>query len=389
MIMKASDQRLLIVDDTQENLQILGAILKQKGYLINVAMDGQQAVDAAHKINPDLILMDIMMPVMDGFQACQLLKADERTRDIPVIFLTARAETSDIANGFNLGAVDYIVKPFNATELLQRVRTHLNIRALQTSLSRRVDELADALATISSMARENESLLRHELANAMHLIQGYVDLLELEMESEPESRRALVSRLKGGMGALTGLLDALRDLQAIEYGRTPLQKTSLDLRLLLEEEVRSQEVSAGGSIRIAFRSGSQDSRLEADARFLPGVFRNLIKNAIEHVQGLDPKDHHLGVVLGDVDDGLGVVVSNGGAPLSEEQAEHFFDKFNSTKKASGGTGLGTSYAATVVKAHGGKISVQSNETDGTRVRVWLPRRSPDGLGGLYSAVRTK
>lgn len=134
MIDRLKQCRILIVDDTLRNIQVLGTVLKNEGYQINVAQNGMQALKMVEAVLPDLILLDIMMPELDGFGACQKLKESERTRDIPVIFLTAKTETEDIVKGFTLGAVDYVTKPFNSTELLARVHSHLTIRCLQKEL---------------------------------------------------------------------------------------------------------------------------------------------------------------------------------------------------------------------------------------------------------------
>lgn len=127
----AAAGRILIVDDTPANIQTLSAILKEKGYQISVATNGRQALDVVSKVRPDLILLDVMMPEMDGFEACEKLKASMEWHDIPIIFLTAKTETSDIVRGFELGAVDYVGKPFNAHELLARVNTHLSMDRLR------------------------------------------------------------------------------------------------------------------------------------------------------------------------------------------------------------------------------------------------------------------
>ena len=122
--------RILIVDDTPANIQTLTATLKERNYQISVATNGRQALDVVARVRPDLILLDVMMPEMDGFETCRRLKASEQWRQIPVIFLTARTDTADIVKGFELGAVDYVAKPFNAHELLARVNTHLTIDRL-------------------------------------------------------------------------------------------------------------------------------------------------------------------------------------------------------------------------------------------------------------------
>ena len=136
--------RILVVDDTSANLQALAAILKEKGYQISVATNGKQALDVLARVQPDLILLDVMMPEMDGFETCRRLKASDQLRHIPVIFLTGKTDTTDIVRGFELGAVDYVAKPFNAHELLARVNTHLTVDELRRSLAAKNVELARA-----------------------------------------------------------------------------------------------------------------------------------------------------------------------------------------------------------------------------------------------------
>jgi len=142
----APSSRILIVDDTPANIQSLTATLKDRGYQISVAMNGKQALDVLARVQPDLILLDVMMPEMDGFETCRRIKASEKWSQIPIIFLTAKTETTDIVRGFELGAVDYVAKPFNAHELLARVHTHL---------------------TIDRLNRENERLLLNILPAAI------------------------------------------------------------------------------------------------------------------------------------------------------------------------------------------------------------------------------
>jgi len=119
---------LLIVDDEPKNLQVLGTILKKRSHIIAVATNGQQALDMIIKRKPDLILLDVMMPGLSGYETCQKLKEKKETKDIPVIFLTAKYQPEDIVKGFEVGAVDYVTKPFNTAELLARIKTHIELK---------------------------------------------------------------------------------------------------------------------------------------------------------------------------------------------------------------------------------------------------------------------
>jgi serine phosphatase RsbU (regulator of sigma subunit) len=148
--MSGVSAKILVVDDTPSNIQSLAATLKPAGYQVLVATNGQQALDVMAKVRPDLILLDIMMPVMDGFEACAQIKANAEWHDIPIIFLTAKTETADLVKGFELGAVDYVNKPFNAHELLARVHTHLTVDRLRTSVSEKNAALEKAQAQMSA-----------------------------------------------------------------------------------------------------------------------------------------------------------------------------------------------------------------------------------------------
>ena len=127
----ANNPLILIVDDIPKNLQVLSNILNTEGYQIAFASNGKESLVVLETTTPDLILLDIMMPELDGFQVCKALKADERLKDIPIIFITGKAEADDIVTGLNLGAVDYITKPFNATELLSRVKNSSGIEIIK------------------------------------------------------------------------------------------------------------------------------------------------------------------------------------------------------------------------------------------------------------------
>jgi response regulator RpfG family c-di-GMP phosphodiesterase len=144
---------ILVVDDNPSNLHLMSGVLREGGYTVRAVPDGKLALEAVRKRPPDLILLDIKMPDMDGFEVCRRLKADPASRDIPVIFLSALHESKDKLNGFAVGAVDYITKPFVAEEVLVRVRTHLTLRELQLRLERKVGERTRALRTLSAANR--------------------------------------------------------------------------------------------------------------------------------------------------------------------------------------------------------------------------------------------
>ena len=173
----AASSRILIVDDTPANIQTLTATLKEKGYQISVALNGKQALDVLARVQPDLILLDVMMPEMDGFETCERIKASERWSQIPIIFLTAKTETADIVRGFELGAVDYVAKPFNAHELLARVHTHLTIDRLHRENERLLLNILPE--TIAVRLKAGDEQIADRFAEATVLFSDIVDFTPL------------------------------------------------------------------------------------------------------------------------------------------------------------------------------------------------------------------
>ena len=180
--MDDTGKNILVVDDTIENIQVLGTMLRDQGFQVNAAQNGKQALDMVGAVRPDLILLDVMMPEMDGFEACRRLKGDVNTRDIPIIFLTAKVESEDVVQGFEVGAVDYVTKPFNKAELLQRVRTHLELKDAREKAERALVDLQsaqDQLVQSEKLAALGKltSGIAHEINTPMGAVSSSADVL--------------------------------------------------------------------------------------------------------------------------------------------------------------------------------------------------------------------
>jgi PleD family two-component response regulator len=150
-VIKQNAPEILVVDDITANVQVISVMLKTRGYKVVPALGGKQALQIIRDNPPDLILLDINMPEMDGYEVCEQLKADETLKEIPVIFITGLTETADMVKGFSMGAVDYIAKPFQIEEVCARVKTHLRLRRLQVELSNSLTELQKALVDIRTL----------------------------------------------------------------------------------------------------------------------------------------------------------------------------------------------------------------------------------------------
>ncbi|MBT3606302.1 MAG: response regulator, partial [Candidatus Latescibacteria bacterium] len=309
--------RILIVDDTIKNIQVLGTILRGESYLTNVAQDGLKALEIVSLVRPDLILLDIMMPELDGFETCKRLKDNPDTRDIPVVFLTAKTEIDDMVHGFELGAVDYITKPFNPTELLARVRTHLQVYHLQ-------EELRHQLGENARLKREQEAFLRHELKNNLTPIQGYAELLLKTVELEEKPKKWMAS-IFSGTEKIVSLIDALRKLQDLESNTVKLTKTPVHVQDMIQKIIADLDIAFEHQVPINFEHPPLPTMIMADEIFLRGVFQNLIKNGLEHVCKLDETQRKVSVQILEDNQHVCVSVANLGSAIPQARLETFFD----------------------------------------------------------------
>ncbi|MCK9167403.1 MAG: response regulator [Bacteroidales bacterium] len=164
---------LLLVDDNTKNLQLLGSVLHENGYQVALAKDGSTALNSVKKVKPDLILLDVMMPDMDGFEVCRRLKEEEETAHIPVIFVTAKTDVDEIVKGFNSGGVDYITKPFNREELLVRIKTQLDLKASLKTIEKQTQELKEANALKDKVF----SVIAHDLRGALGSVREFANMM--------------------------------------------------------------------------------------------------------------------------------------------------------------------------------------------------------------------
>lgn len=372
---------LLVVDDSPRNIQYLGSVLRDEGYAVSVALNGKQALERAHSLHPNLVLLDVMMPEMDGLEVCRQMKSDPQLTDIPVIFISAKGSPEDVVAGLSAGGVDYIRKPFQAAEVMQRVKTHIQLAELQRELTRKVAEAEAAHQEVLRVSREYASFTRHELSNALGPVLGYSDLLLRKPDLPEETRRTWTAQIKRSAVSMKELLGAIKLLQEIEEGIVRLSLSRHNLVPMVHAEVAAIELMFQGRARFVIQMPAEPIPVQADATLLSGVFRNLLKNAVEHVLNLPPAAHGLLVTVQPGNDRVHVAIHNGGSPIPEARLATFFDKFNSTKRAAGGTGLGTSYARIVIRAHGGDISVESEAEKGTCVSFHLPLL-PSDKGGM-------
>lgn len=222
---KAEQERelLLIVDDNPTNIEVLGTILKHEGYLLGVARNGLQALEMVDQSPPDLILLDIVMPEMDGYETCTRLKSAPETREIPVIFLTARTESEAVVRGFELGAVDYVTKPFNSAELLARVRTQLELRRAFEDLKRAHREMEEMQQQLLEAERlkillETAGGAAHEINQPLQAITLQLEMMAMKM-SKGDSTKRVIEEVLEQAERISSILRKMKDIQ--RYRSTP------------------------------------------------------------------------------------------------------------------------------------------------------------------------
>ena len=366
-------QTVLIVDDNPENLGVLGDIVAGNGYIPGFASNGATALATVKNKHPDLILLDIMMPDMDGFEVCQQLKQDATLADIPIIFLTAKTEKEDVIAGLKLGAVDYVTKPFNPEELLTRVNTHLKLQAAKEELREALVEKEKALATKDKLF----SIIGHDLGNIFNGLQGLAELLvsgketQFNVKTREDSLQILMQEARNGYDLLTNLLNWSRS----QTGRLQTNPTTIFLRYLMVRNVEIQHEKA-------YRKGIDlvtdvDEKLSAfaDVNMLDTVLRNLISNAIKFTQ----ESGTVRIIAEQIEDNLvEISVSDTGVGIKSEDIDKLFQvNIIRTAGTSGekGNGLGLVLCQELVEQCGGTIGVESEVGKGSRFYVRLPTRS--------------
>jgi DNA-binding response OmpR family regulator len=201
---------ILLVDDVPKNLQVLGSMLREKGYKIAAATGGAQALEMALARPPDLILLDVMMPEIDGFKVCEKLKTSIETKDIPIIFLTASTESESVVKGFECGAVDYVTKPFNKGELLARVTTHLKLQRAQKEIVR-LEQKNAALAMAVTAS--------HELNQPLTVLEGNLQLFQAAIARIPlsDKQQKYMEKINTSLEKIQVLLKKFSDADSIHF----------------------------------------------------------------------------------------------------------------------------------------------------------------------------
>jgi adenylate cyclase len=279
--------RILVIEDEPANIQTLSTLLKERGYKINIATNGRQGLEVLERIRPDLILLDIMMPEIDGFETCRRIKASTAWREIPIIFLTAKTDTADIVRGFELGAVDYVAKPFNAHELLARVNTHLTLDYLHRENERLLLNVLPA--SIANKLKQQVGIIADRFDDVSVLFADIVEFTPLSARLSPTELIESLNRVFSGFDELADhhkleKIKTIGDGYMVAGGLIEQNADHLaamaTMALAMHENVRKLNSEFGGlSLRIGLQVGSVIAGVIGIRKFIYDVWGDTVNTA--------------------------------------------------------------------------------------------------------------
>jgi len=360
--------RVLVVDDEPSNVELIVRRLGGNGYETLTASNGHDAIAIATKEQPDLILMDIMMPGLDGWQATRLLKGDPKTANIPVVFVTARDRPEDVAQGFEAGGIMYVNKPVEPVELFARVRNAIYMKRLQDDLRNKNEDLK----RLESSRQELIGMLGHDIRNLANSVVAFLQLARMgELTPDRPEFAQLLGLSEANIAEVLRMVNALLDVYKMEEGRLEAVAGVNKLADVVKRSFAQliPEAMAKG-ISLVERI-PDDTTVFIDAGLIVRVLTNLVSNAIKHTPGG-------GTVTIDAEpssaDSIVVRVTDTGPGIPEADAGHVFDRFyqTDTGRSRGGTGLGLAFCKLAVELHGGKIGVANGGQPGAIVEFTIP-----------------
>ena len=358
---------ILVADDTPENLRLLVAVLAAEGHQVRAVGGGQHALAAAERDPPDLVLLDINMPDLNGYQVCERLKQRPALADIPVIFLTAMSDVADIVRAFDVGGVDYITKPFQLAELQARVRTHLALQRAKFQLR----ESLGRLQTVEKLRDDLVHMLVHDMRSPLMAIMGHLSMVEDEARAKL-SREAVSDLSSAAQCAadISRMANDLIDVSRLEAQQMPIDWRENDVSSIIRDVADS--FSGLDTSRVLEFAVPERLPVHCDAGLVRRIVENLLGNAIKHTPS------SAGILIGAEarPDGARITVSDEGPGIPPEARERIFDKFAVASLRRDhryhSAGLGLAFCKLAVVAHGGTIGVESRVPSGSVFWFELP-----------------
>jgi len=379
--MENQQYRILVVDDNTKNVQLIASLLSEKGYDVDYALNGSGALEMVNSEHFDLILLDIMMPEMDGFEVCEKLKQDENNKEVPVIFLTAKTDIESIKKAFKNGGQDYVSKPFNAEELLSRVKTHVQLKVSQDKLrdvnewldkevKKKTEELNIAnrkLLELDNAKSQFLKIISHEIRTPLNGIMGGISLLKSNELSEKSM--TFIKMLDISTARLLDFSYKALDISQFNmHGKKVIRPEKSSITKIITKVLKDKEVEFKTKEINHIHSISSDIILNLDHKYFYKCIFNILENAIK----FSPEKGEIS---------LSVEVQNNNVIIEIKDQGPGFEKgfiiddigiFESGKHIDKNPGLGLYLSNQIVKAHGGVIENGNNEDKGALVKIVLP-----------------
>ncbi len=405
---------ILVVDDQPQNIRLIGTLLREH-YNLLIADNGPKAIETARGKSPDLILLDIMMPDMSGFEVCEILKNDDLTREIPIIFLTAKTETEDILKAFEIGGVDYVTKPFNALEVMARIKTHLElknskdlIKEKNTELIQKNEQITKAYKDLEAQSQhlnklylqliQNETFLRksneelkklnkmkdkffsivsHDLKSPFAGILTMTEIINHHLDEFSKDEFAdMLRSLNNNAQQTYKFLEDLLEWSRSQMGRVQMNITNEDLAsivagtiLTLNQQAELKNITIENNVPVS-------TYALFDNNMMATIVRNLVSNAIKFTHKGGKVTLNAAKVSIDGKPFVRLSVSDTGVGMSEDKISQLFslEKVQSTlgTEKEKGTGLGILICRDFIEKMGGKIAVESKLNEGTTFYVDIP-----------------
>lgn len=353
----------MVVDDNPSNIELLLVYLHEKRYRILVTRDGPNAIKRAISVKPDLILLDIMMPGMNGFETCEHLKKEPETKDIPIIFMTALADIETKLKGFELGAVDYITKPFQKAEVCARIQTHLTIQ-----------EQKSKLAQLNASKDRFFSIVSHDMKGTFGSLLSFTQYVSKSFDDwSRDDLKRLIYEMCASAEKNYKLLENFLEWSKTQMGANPFQPSRVLIEYIIVQAIQVfQEQANAKNIKILYDFNSEHY-IYADSQMLATIFRNLISNAIK----FSNSGGTVNVTCKEKGDQLEIQIEDNGCGMDQDILDNLFfmDKKCQTIGTAGekGTGLGLILCKDLLEKNHGQIHVKSKKDHGTTFTIHLPK----------------
>ncbi|MEA5535532.1 hybrid sensor histidine kinase/response regulator [Crocosphaera sp. XPORK-15E] len=366
---------ILVVDDTPDNLRLLSVMLSEQGYKVRKALNGQTALKTIHQVPPDLILLDINMPSMNGYDVCQKLKKDPVIQDIPVIFISALDDVLDKVKAFEVGGVDYITKPFQSEEVIARIENQLIIQRQKKQLQQEIKERQKTEQTLRVYLHAVSHDLRNPMLGLSMVLKNLLKKNQDKKEEKIEISWQVLEQMSLSCDRQLNLINSLVETQQFEMGGISLDFRPLNLFTF------SQQLATEWEPMLKEKQAILLTQIPADLPLISGdsdrlwrVFENLLANALKHNDNGIKLTLKAEVIETNKSNFIRCILEDNGVGITPEQAATLFESYQRGEEAKRtlGLGLGLYLCRQIIEAHGGEIGVITEENNGAKFWLTLP-----------------